>query len=82
MRWLCASMCLGGLMAWAVSSPGAWGQEKKLKAKAAGGPTVKVGDPAPTFASVDDQGKPYKSSAVVGKKAVVIFFFPAALTGG
>lgn len=43
---------------------------------------VKVGDPAPAFESVDDQGKPWKSSDVVGKKVVVVYFYPADLTGG
>lgn len=43
---------------------------------------LKVGDSAPEFTSVDDQGKPWKSSDHVGKKVVVLYFFPAALTGG
>lgn len=47
--------------------------------KAAG---VKVGDAAPTFQATDDQGKPWKSSDHVGKKIVVVYFYPADLTGG
>ncbi len=43
---------------------------------------VKLGDPAPTFEAKDDAGKDWKSSDHVGKKAVVVFFFPAAFTGG
>lgn len=43
---------------------------------------VKVGDPAPSFQAKDDTGKLWKSSDVVGKKPVVVFFFPAAFTGG
>lgn len=43
---------------------------------------LKVGDKAPVFESVDDQGKPWKSTDHVGKKIVVVYFFPAALTGG
>jgi len=43
---------------------------------------LKVGDPAPSFESTDDQGKPWKSSDHVGKKVVVVYFFPAAMTGG
>jgi hypothetical protein len=43
---------------------------------------LKVGDKAPTFESVDENGKAWKSSDHVGKKIVVLYFFPAATTGG
>ena len=43
---------------------------------------LKVGDKAPVFESVDDQGKPWKSTDYVGKKTVVVYFYPADLTGG
>ena len=43
---------------------------------------VNVGDPAPVFQSTDDQGKERKSSDHVGKKIVVIYFYPADMTGG
>jgi thioredoxin-dependent peroxiredoxin len=43
---------------------------------------VKVGDKAPTFQATDDQGKTWKSSDHVGKKIVVVYFFPADFTGG
>jgi len=43
---------------------------------------VKVGDPAPVFTSTDDQGKPWKSTDHVGKKVLVIYFYPADFTGG
>ena len=42
----------------------------------------KVGDKAPTFQATDDQGKPWKSSDHVGKKVVVVYFYPADFTGG
>jgi thioredoxin-dependent peroxiredoxin len=42
----------------------------------------KVGDAAPKFDSTSDAGKPWTSSDVVGKKVVVVFFYPAAFTGG
>lgn len=48
----------------------------------AGEKKVKVGDKAPAFESVDDQGKPWKSSDVVGKKTLVVYFYPADFTGG
>lgn len=60
-----------GLFAWAAGSAAA--EEKK---------DLKVGDKAPRFESVDDQGKPWKSADHVGKKVVVIYFYPADLTGG
>jgi peroxiredoxin Q/BCP len=70
-------MCTTALVALAVANPTA-AQDKKGKAVN----TLKVGDKAPKFASIDDEGKPFKSTDVVGKKAVVLFFYPAALTGG
>ena len=50
------------------------GKEKKVD--------VKVGVDAPSFIAHDDEGNIFKSSDVVGKKTIVLFFFPAALTGG
>ena len=46
------------------------------------GVDLKVGDAAPAFQQKDDSGKVWKSSDHVGKKIVVVFFFPAAFTGG
>src|SRR2546421_6451350 len=43
---------------------------------------VKVGDPAPTFEATDDQGQTWKSSDHVGKKILVVYFYPADMTGG
>jgi peroxiredoxin Q/BCP len=43
---------------------------------------LKVGDPAPTFTAKDDQGKDWKSAEHVGKKVVVVYFYPADFTGG
>ncbi len=51
-------------------------EKKKVELK------VKVGDTAPSFESVADTGKPFKSSDVVGKKIVVLYFYPADFTGG
>jgi peroxiredoxin Q/BCP len=51
---------------------------------AAGDPKVdlKVGDPAPAFEGMDDQGQPWKSADHVGKKYVVVYFFPGDFTPG
>ena len=43
---------------------------------------LEVGDKAPSFEGKDDSGKDWKSSDHVGKKIVVVYFYPAALTGG
>lgn len=43
---------------------------------------VNVGDPAPTFEVLDDQGHSWKSSEYFGKKPVVVYFYPADMTGG
>jgi peroxiredoxin Q/BCP len=43
---------------------------------------AKVGDKAPSFQSVDENGKSWKSSDVVGKKVLVLYFYPADFTGG
>jgi peroxiredoxin Q/BCP len=44
--------------------------------------TLSVGDKAPTFEVKDDQGKTWKSSDHFGKKIVVVYFYPADMTGG
>ena len=51
-------------------------EKKKVELK------VKVGDKAPAFESVDESGKAFTSSDVVGKKIVVLYFYPADFTGG
>jgi peroxiredoxin Q/BCP len=46
------------------------------------GDKKKVGDRAPAFESVDENGKPWKSGDHYGKKVVVLYFYPADFTGG
>lgn len=43
---------------------------------------LKVGDKAPVFEAQDDQGKTWKSTDHVGKKVIVVYFYPADFTGG
>ncbi|OAI54711.1 alkyl hydroperoxide reductase [Planctomycetaceae bacterium SCGC AG-212-F19] len=43
---------------------------------------LKVGDKAPAFEGTDDTGKPWKSTEHVGKKVIVVYFYPADFTGG
>jgi len=43
---------------------------------------IDVGDKAPAFEGVDDQGHPWSSADHVGKGVLVVYFYPADLTGG
>ena len=43
---------------------------------------LKVGDKAPIFEAFDDDGKLVKSADYEGKKILVVYFYPAAMTGG
>jgi peroxiredoxin Q/BCP len=43
---------------------------------------LKVGDAAPKFEAPDDTGKAWKSEEHVGKKIVVVYFYPASFTPG
>jgi peroxiredoxin Q/BCP len=49
---------------------------------AAGEKKVKVGDKAPALKGIDENGKSWKSADVVGKKVLVLYFYPADFTGG
>jgi peroxiredoxin Q/BCP len=65
-----AAVCLGVLVA------------AHLAAKDEDKVDLKVGDKAPTFKATCDTLKEWKSSDHVGKKYLVVYFFPAAFTGG
>ncbi len=43
---------------------------------------LKVGDLAPTFGVVDDQGQAWNSTDHVGKKYLVVYFYPGDFTPG
>ena len=43
---------------------------------------LKVGDPLPKIESRDETGKAWKSDEHLGKRYLVIYFYPAAFTGG
>lgn len=68
---LCIAV-LASLVAWPLQAPA-------VEEAPAG---VSVGDKAPVFEALDDAGNPWRSSEHVGRRALVVFFFPAALTGG
>ena len=67
------SMALAVALIGLVAGGATLAQEKKA---------VKVGDKAPAFQATDDTGKSWKSSDVVGKKILVLYFYPADFTGG
>ncbi|MFG0334037.1 MAG: peroxiredoxin, partial [Maioricimonas sp. JB049] len=46
------------------------------------GKSLAVGDAAPQFSLLDDAGKEWKSSEHYGEKIVVVYFYPADMTGG
>jgi peroxiredoxin Q/BCP len=73
-----------GIIGWAavVCCTGMLTVAMVIAADAAKGTELKVGDQAPNFQGVDDQGKVWKSSDHVGKKVMVVYFYPADLTGG
>lgn len=43
---------------------------------------VKVGDEASAFSATADNGETWNASDVLGKKNLVVYFYPAAMTGG
>ncbi|MCH7658645.1 MAG: peroxiredoxin [Bacteroidetes bacterium] len=43
---------------------------------------LKAGDKAPIFEAFDEDGKLWKSADYEGKKILVVYFYPAAMTGG
>jgi len=43
---------------------------------------LEIGDKVPSFKATDDQGKPWDSESFLGKKLLLVYFYPAAMTGG
>lgn len=43
---------------------------------------LEVGDPVPAFKALDDHGEAWKSTHFLGKKMLLVYFYPAAMTGG
>lgn len=72
---LCSAACLFALVA---SQPSLHAQEPASDKPA----ELKVGDQAPEFEAVDDSGQPWKSVEHVGKKILVVYFYPKDQTPG
>ncbi len=68
-RKLRSLVCMG-LLAWSAT------------ASATDAVDLKVGDAAPVFEVTDDKGETWKSEEHVGKKILVVYFYPADMTGG
>jgi thioredoxin-dependent peroxiredoxin len=49
---------------------------------AQGSEPLKKGDKAPVFTAVDDNNKTWNISKHLGKKNIIVYFYPAAMTGG
>ena len=43
---------------------------------------LKMGENAPSFSAVDSNGNTWQSSSFLGKKYLLVYFYPAAMTGG
>jgi thioredoxin-dependent peroxiredoxin len=69
---LCVGVCIMAAVAITGNGASSAGDKGELK----------VGDKVPAFELTNDQGKLFKSSGVVGKKIVVLYFYPADFTGG
>ncbi len=44
--------------------------------------TLKVGDKAPQFKTLTDDGSTWDVKKYLGKKYIIVYFYPAAMTGG
>ena len=75
--WLLAVLMIFGTMQ-AADEPKPPEEPKKEVAAAA----LAVGELLPTFESTDDEGLPWKSTDHVGKKVLVLYFYPGDFTGG
>ena len=43
---------------------------------------LEVGDKAPIFSATDDKGNSWSTNSFYGKSVLVVYFYPAAMTGG
>ena len=43
---------------------------------------LEVGDKVPAFEALDEKGKAWSSKSFHGKKLLLVYFYPAAMTGG
>ncbi len=72
--WKRLALRISVLLIGIVAANGVFAREDKVE--------LKKGDKAPSFQATDDEGKTWKSSDHVGKKVIVVYFYPADFTGG
>src|SRR5690349_9986922 len=72
--WKCLALTLFVLGSCLAAAAGTLAEEDKSE--------LKKGDKAPSFEATDDQGNTWKSSEHVGKKVLVVYFYPADFTRG
>ena len=73
--WKCLVLSLFVFYIWMAAADGTLAKEDKSE--------IKKGDESPRPSrATDDQGKTWKSSDHVGKKVIVVYFYPADFTGG
>ena len=46
------------------------------------GQSLKVGEQVAQFSAVDDKGNSWELADILGKRIIVVYFYPAAMTGG
>jgi len=63
-----------GVLVWAIQGSAAGDEEKKVD--------LQVGDAAPAFEALDEAGQKWKSADHVGKKYLVVYFYPGDFTPG
>ena len=69
------TLLLGAGLLWAASAHILQAAKPKSKPLA-------VGDAVPVFSTLDDQGEKWSSADLLGKKHLIVYFYPAAMTGG
>ncbi len=75
--------CLAVMLLVTLSVSAVFAQPPKSgKAKKADSRGLDVGDVVPDFVAKDDTGAEWKLSDHVGKKVLVVYFYPADMTGG
>ena len=74
MRTLFRTALLGSTLVLLAGFTLAGGDEKKID--------LKVGDTAPAFQTKDDQGLTWNSADYLGKKYIVVYFYPGDFTPG
>jgi peroxiredoxin Q/BCP len=73
-RLSCLAASFVVLSAWCITGARAVDADKPI--------VLNIGDKAPEFSARTDQGKLWKSADHVGKKILVVYFYPADMTGG